>query len=245
MTRMKELWRQAEELLGAEELSRRFNRWITTLIRNHRRKSQQAGEASPYTQDVTTIIDDLNARSGRRFTVTPAATAAITKIIGLGYTVVDFQRVHEVKVSQWLNNEQMSPYLRPSTLYRPSHFDEYLGEWWAMENARQELVAKRQRAKKQNQPRQTQADAREEAKRVEHLLSIPWHAHASWADFVRHTIQFPTASALAKYPMPDQIRENRATPGMSIQVLTGKSPEWAEAYFQVEKKKHNEARHDD
>ncbi|MDD3535184.1 MAG: conserved phage C-terminal domain-containing protein [Candidatus Cloacimonetes bacterium] len=232
MPRNKDLWSIASDLLGAQELSRRFRNWIGNLIRSERAKENKSQNSSLFDQDVASIIADLNERSKKRFLPTETASNAIIRLIRSGYTVQDFCRVHEAMVRLWLHDEKMNRYLRPSTLYRPSNFDEYLGEWWALESARQELQKKRDAANKRATPTSRKADA----SLVANLLSIPWHAHATWADFVRHTLQFPSAEALAKYDMPERLRKNRTEKQMTLKVISGKSPEWAEADFQQAKK---------
>ena len=43
-----------------------------------------------------------------------------------GYTVDDFKIVIDKKCKEWKDDAKMSSFLRPSTLFAPSHFDEYL-----------------------------------------------------------------------------------------------------------------------
>ena len=45
-----------------------------------------------------------------------------------GYTVDDFKTVIDKKVKAWKDDPKMSAYLRPETLFRPSHFESYLNE---------------------------------------------------------------------------------------------------------------------
>ena len=44
-----------------------------------------------------------------------------------GYTVEDFKKVIDNKVSDWTDGD-MEKYLRPQTLFRPSNFEAYLNE---------------------------------------------------------------------------------------------------------------------
>src|SRR5690349_555855 len=44
------------------------------------------------------------------------------------YGAADVQTVVRRKAAAWLGDPRMSRYFRPSTLFRPSHFDEYLNE---------------------------------------------------------------------------------------------------------------------
>ena len=45
-----------------------------------------------------------------------------------GFKVEDFKKVIKVKFLAWGNDEKMCKYLRPNTLFRPSHFESYLNE---------------------------------------------------------------------------------------------------------------------
>ena len=45
-----------------------------------------------------------------------------------GKTLNDFKHVIDTKTTQWLNDTKMRKYLRPSTLFRPGHFEDYLNE---------------------------------------------------------------------------------------------------------------------
>lgn len=74
------------------------------------------------------VIDYLNSKSGKRYR---AGTEATRKMIRArfsdGYTLDDFKHVIDVKCSQWLGTEH-EKYLRPETLFRPSHFESYVNE---------------------------------------------------------------------------------------------------------------------
>lgn len=45
-----------------------------------------------------------------------------------GFSEDDFKRVIDIKYEDWFDNPDMSKYLKPSTLFRPSHFEEYLNQ---------------------------------------------------------------------------------------------------------------------
>jgi len=255
MATIKELWQAAIEAVGEEELTRRFRLWITHLIRTARIKSAESADPSAssagndiFTQDVKLIIDDLNHRTGSRFTATDQAKHMIRNLMAKGYITQDFLHVHEIKAAKWLSDPAMADYLRPSTLYRPSHFDEYLAEYYAMERSRSDLAAKRARALSQAKPLPAQlsqpkaltaegshsealtAKLSREALITE-LTATPWHAHPTFAALVLHTIKFPDPQSLASYQMPDRVRRMRTAPKMLTQILRGQSPQWAEDEF--------------
>ena len=45
-----------------------------------------------------------------------------------GFSEDDFKRVIDIKYEEWFDNPDMAKYLKPSTLFRPSHFEEYLNQ---------------------------------------------------------------------------------------------------------------------
>ena len=45
-----------------------------------------------------------------------------------GRTLNDFKHVIDTKATQWFDDPKMRKYLRPSTLFRPGHFEDYLNE---------------------------------------------------------------------------------------------------------------------
>lgn len=74
------------------------------------------------------VIDYLNEKTGKHYRSKAAATRKLIKArFADGYTLDDFRHVIDVKVSQWLNTDQ-DKFLRPETLFRPSHFESYLNE---------------------------------------------------------------------------------------------------------------------
>lgn len=241
MAEIKELWIVARELLGQDELSRRFRGWIRNLIRTTRVKQSSRDVRELDAEDAQVIIKDLNDITKSKFLVTDNAQVMISKLLKQGYTVQDFIRVHEIKTVQWWNDEKMRRNLRPSTLYRPCHFDEYLGEWHRRETEKAELAVKRERA-------HTKAQAQSEVKQVERdavvseLNARAWHEFESWEEFMLWTIRFPDASSLNAYleKVPPGIRSMRNTPRMSLLAATKASPAWAKQEYLQLKKEHND-----
>lgn len=45
-----------------------------------------------------------------------------------GFSEDDFKKVIDVKYEDWFDNPKMAKHLKPSTLFRPSHFEEYLNQ---------------------------------------------------------------------------------------------------------------------
>ena len=84
----------------------------------------------PITETTKTIITYLNQKAETRFN--PAGKAHLQLIGALlkkGYTEADMKKIIVVKAIKWRGDEKMAQYLRPSTLFRPSHVDDYIGEY--------------------------------------------------------------------------------------------------------------------
>lgn len=94
---------------------------------------EQPTESDPETQKRNAItqqvIDYLNKKSGKSFSgKSKDARKLISGRLSEGRTFEDFKTVIDNKVEDWLNDSERVKYLRPSTLFRPSKFDEYLNE---------------------------------------------------------------------------------------------------------------------
>lgn len=74
------------------------------------------------------IVDYLNTKTSKKFSPKTAETKrAISARLKEGYTIDDFKKVIDNKVSDWTDGD-MQKYLRPQTLFRPSNFEAYLNE---------------------------------------------------------------------------------------------------------------------
>lgn len=77
----------------------------------------------------TEIISYLNEKAGCNYR--PSTKSYIRDInarLNEGYTVDDFKRVIDTKVSEWFGNEKMERYLTPDTLFAAKNFDKYLNQ---------------------------------------------------------------------------------------------------------------------
>ena len=75
------------------------------------------------------IIDHFNEITNQKRSYTCDGTNKL--IIGRlseGRTIDDFKHVIDTKTTQWLNDSKMAKFLRPSTLFRPGNFEDYLNE---------------------------------------------------------------------------------------------------------------------
>lgn len=73
----------------------------------------------------------LNEKLGTKFGVDAAPTVRLIKArYAEGRKKADFTLVIDKKVAEWRTNEKMSQYLRPSTLFNATNFENYLNQPW-------------------------------------------------------------------------------------------------------------------
>ena len=74
------------------------------------------------------IIKDLNTKAGSSYQSTSDATRKLIVVLWKKYNIDDFYSVHTKMVAEWGNDIKMKRFLRPSTLYNSSKFEEYLNK---------------------------------------------------------------------------------------------------------------------
>jgi len=80
-------------------------------------------------KDIVEIVDYLNTLTGASFKPTTKETVRlITGRLSKGYTVEDCKAVIRHRWERWKNDLKMREYVRPSTLFRPSNFENYIQE---------------------------------------------------------------------------------------------------------------------
>ena len=85
---------------------------------------EQEPDPIPYRE----IIDYLNQKAGKSFKRSAAGNKKVIKARwNEGYKLDQFKRVVDNKCQDWLNDEKMSQYLQPSTLFG-NKFDQYLNQ---------------------------------------------------------------------------------------------------------------------
>lgn len=76
-----------------------------------------------------TVVSYLNLKTGKSFSHKSKETVKyINGRLSEGRTLEDFKYVIDVKVAEWQHKPDMAAYLRPSTLFRPSNFENYLNQ---------------------------------------------------------------------------------------------------------------------
>jgi uncharacterized phage protein (TIGR02220 family) len=97
-------------------------------------KSEKDSEINPtyqYTNinsntNISEIIADLNKKANTSYRANSEATKKLINTrLKEGFTVDDFFKVHTIKCNEWGSSQDMSRFLRPSTLYG-SKFESYL-----------------------------------------------------------------------------------------------------------------------
>ena len=77
---------------------------------------------------IAAIIDYLNERVGTHYTYrNKSINGLINARLSEGFTIDDFKTVVDNKVAEWTGTE-WAKFLRPKTLFSPSHFEEYLNQ---------------------------------------------------------------------------------------------------------------------
>lgn len=76
----------------------------------------------------TEVLEYLKQITGTKFRPIKSNLTLISALFKAGYTQEEIIEVIQLKTVQWKNNPVMAPYLRPSTLFKMSNFDNYLNE---------------------------------------------------------------------------------------------------------------------
>lgn len=79
--------------------------------------------------EVVSVLDYLNEKISKQFKASSKATERLVKgRFREGYKLDDFKKVIDLKVKEWLNDLHWQKYLRPSTLFNATNFENYLEE---------------------------------------------------------------------------------------------------------------------
>lgn len=93
-----------------------------------------------HTEICKEIINYLNTKANRNYKYnTKPTTAKIKARLAEGFTVDDFKKVIDIKVSEWLNDANMQKYLRPETLFG-TKFEGYLNQKATREDKQQQTA---------------------------------------------------------------------------------------------------------
>jgi len=90
---------------------------------------QKHREGKQYDPMIDEVLMTFNKLTGKKLNIkTDAYRKLIRGRLTDGYSVEDLKRVIIWKIQQWGSDKKMAQYIRPDTLFRPSHFDIYLNE---------------------------------------------------------------------------------------------------------------------
>lgn len=79
---------------------------------------------------VVEVLDYLNYKTGKKYSAKAKGNQDIIKprILQDKYSLEDFKRLIDNKCADWMDDPEMSKYLRPETLFSKKHFESYLNE---------------------------------------------------------------------------------------------------------------------
>lgn len=92
------------------------------------------GSDSTLIGQATEIVDFMNRKLKTRYRSADkkgrptASTKMVMDRLRSGYSLEDLESVIATKAAEWLGNDKMQQFLRPSTLFRASNFDNYYGQ---------------------------------------------------------------------------------------------------------------------
>lgn len=90
--------------------------------------SYSISNSNSFSESIKEIIDYLNIKTNKRYTYSnKSINRYITGRLNDGFTVDDFKTVIDKKYDEWIGTE-FEQYLKPTTLFAPSHFEEYLNQ---------------------------------------------------------------------------------------------------------------------
>lgn len=100
----------------------------TTLLHDHYGLKEKDKVKENENENVKEVMGYLNQVSGKNFKHTTVGNKQpVNARLNEGFSVNDLKRVVDTKCQQWLNDEKMSQYIRPQTLFG-TKFESYLNE---------------------------------------------------------------------------------------------------------------------
>lgn len=115
---------------GKSTLRKNNNKKEQYTSKNKEKKDTMSSSHSTvsHADDYKTIIDYLNQKASTNYRSTSQKTQRLINArFNEGFSVDDFKKVIDIKVSQWSKDSKMSKYLRPETLFG-TKFEGYLNE---------------------------------------------------------------------------------------------------------------------
>ena len=114
-------------------------------------------------ETTSSVLDYLNQKTGSRYEPTDTSTEQVRYLLSNGFTEDDIRTVIDKKCREWIQNDKMRPYLRPSTLFGDK-FEEYLNAPDNSQSAEEREAAERKarhlKAKEEQRRREEEIEAR-------------------------------------------------------------------------------------
>ena len=105
------------------------NKQLTDTINKNDKNVKNDKKRNTLSSRCELIINYLNKKTGRNYNTNNKSTMDLMRArFNEGRTVKDFQNVIDKKVEDWLTDDKMNTYLRPSTLFNRTKFENYLNE---------------------------------------------------------------------------------------------------------------------
>lgn len=110
---------------------------ITTKSKEEKEKEKNSAKKKEKEQQIKEVVEYLNLKANRNYRPGTTKTKSLISARLKDYTVEDLKAVIDFKVDKWLNAEwydkqgnlvQGKNFLRPSTLFRESNFENYINE---------------------------------------------------------------------------------------------------------------------
>lgn len=112
-----------------------FDKQITKNEQQSITNQKQIKNNNIYSEEIKEIIDYLNNKTNSRYRYNTESTNRLIRArLKDGYVVDDFRKVIDIKFNEWAGTE-FEKFLRPSTLFSTSHFEQYLNQKVVKSNA--------------------------------------------------------------------------------------------------------------
>ena len=114
---------------GKKGMKRRYKQDITSLKGSYKgtKDNINKNKNNINKNKVKEIIDYLNLKANKKYKYNNNINI-INARLKEGYKIEDFKYVVDIKCPAWINDVKMEKYLKPSTLFCKTHFDDYLNE---------------------------------------------------------------------------------------------------------------------
>ena len=100
----------------------------TTKSKKEKEKEKNSAKKKEKDQQIKEVVEYLNLKANRKYRPETTKTKSLISARLKDYTVEDLKAVIDFKVTEWLDNEKMNKFLRPTTLFSETNFENYINE---------------------------------------------------------------------------------------------------------------------